>query len=178
MTVSRLRHCAHAEHVPTWNCREALLASRRIKEAAARSSVSVDGVAEGGAIALSVVAPCFNEQSCLPEFHRRTTAACRCVCGDAYEIVLVDDASPDDTWQIIQSLSQADPRVIGVHLMRNHGHQLAATAGLCIARGQRVMLIDADLRTRPSSSRMMRSMDESADVVYGRRTAREGETWF
>jgi polyisoprenyl-phosphate glycosyltransferase len=141
--------------------------------------VPVDGVAEGGAIALSVVAPCFNEQSCLREFHRRTTAACRCVCGDAYEIVLVDDASRDDTWQIIQSLSQADPRVVGVHLMRNHGHQLAATAGLCVARGQRVMLIDADLQDPPELlTGMMQSMDEGADVVYGRRTTREGETWF
>ena len=104
----------------------------------------IDVVAEARAIALSVVAPCFNEQSCLREFHRRTTTACQRV--DAYEIVLVDDASRDDTWQIIQSLSLADPRVVGVHLMRNRGHQLTATAGLCVARGQRVMLIDADLQ--------------------------------
>jgi polyisoprenyl-phosphate glycosyltransferase len=141
--------------------------------------VALDVVAEAKAVALSVVAPCFNEQSCLREFHRRTSGACPRVAGDDYEIVLVDDGSRDGTWQIIQSLSETDPHVVGVHLMRNHGHQLAATAGLCAARGQRVMLIDADLQDPPELlAGMMQRMDQGADVVYGRRTARDGETWF
>ena len=141
--------------------------------------MALDVVAEAKAVALSVVAPCFNEQSCLREFHRRTSGACRSVAGDDYEIVLVDDGSRDGTWRIIQSLSETDPHVVGVHLMRNHGHQLAATAGLCAARGQRVMLIDADLQDPPELlAGMMQRMDQGADVVYGRRTARDGETWF
>jgi dolichol-phosphate mannosyltransferase len=141
--------------------------------------VALDVVAEARAVALSVVAPCFNEQSCLREFHRRTSGACRRVAGDDYEIVLVDDGSRDGTWQIIQSLSETDSHVVGVHLMRNHGHQLAATAGLCAARGQRVMLIDADLQDPPELlAGMMQRMDQGADVVYGRRTARDGESWF
>ncbi|KAB2911084.1 MAG: glycosyltransferase family 2 protein [Hyphomicrobiaceae bacterium] len=135
--------------------------------------------AEAGFPALSLVAPCFNEQDCLQEFHRRASAACEEVAGDDYEIVLVDDGSHDDTWQVIQSLSQADSRVVGVHLMRNHGHQLAATAGLFTAQGERVMLIDADLQDPPELlASMMEKMDRGADVVYGRRTLRDGETWF
>jgi len=129
--------------------------------------------------ALSVVAPCFNEQESLPEFYRRTTAACQAVAGADYEIILVDDGSRDRTLQVIQALSQGDARVIGVQLMRNHGHQLAATAGLSISRGQRVMLIDADLQDPPELlTSMVDLMDRGADVVYGKRSVRGGETWF
>ena len=141
--------------------------------------MALDVAAEAGEVALSVVAPCFNEQDCLPEFYRRTTVVCQNVAAHDYEIVLVDDGSRDDTWRIIQTLSEADARVIGVHLMRNHGHQLAATAGLHVARGRRVLLIDVDLQDPPELlADMMHMLDGGADVVYGRRTAREGETWF
>jgi dolichol-phosphate mannosyltransferase len=128
------------------------------------------------AVSLSIVTPCYNEQESLPELHRRVTAACQPIAGADYEIVLVDDGSADRTWQVIQALGSADPRVIGVHLMRNHGHQLAATAGLAVARGRRILLIDADLPELIEE--MMRLMDEGADVVYGKRAGREGETWF
>jgi glycosyltransferase involved in cell wall biosynthesis len=138
-----------------------------------------DAAADKAAIELSVVAPCFNEEQGLPEFYRRTTAACQSTVGDSYEIVLVDDGSADRTWQLIQGISRADPRLIGVHLMRNHGHQLAATAGLAVARGPRILLIDADLQDPPELiGQMMRLMDGGADVVYGKRAVREGETWF
>ena len=130
-------------------------------------------------VALSVVAPCCNERDGLREFYRRARAASAHAVGDAYEIVLVDDGSSDDSWDIIRSLSLADHHVIGVHLMRNHGHQIAATAGLSVARGERVMLIDADLQDPPELiDRMMQRMDAGADVVYGRRVQRQGETWF
>src|SRR5690349_14901338 len=77
---------------------------------------------------VSVVAPCYNEALGLPEFHRRVSAAAREVCGAEHEIVLVDDGSRDNTWEVISALAEADPRVVGVRLMRNHGHQLAVTA--------------------------------------------------
>ncbi|KAA2211167.1 glycosyltransferase family 2 protein, partial [Teichococcus oryzae] len=89
------------------------------------------------------------------------------------------DGSKDGTWAQIEALAEADPHVVGVQLLRNHGHQLAATAGLHIANGERVMLIDADLQDPPELlGAMMRAMDEGADVVYGQRARREGETWF
>ena len=130
--------------------------------------------------AVSIVAPCFNEEYSLPEFHRRAMAACRAACGEHYEIVLVDDGSRDGTWAEIQRLAARERNVVGVRLMRNHGHQAAASAGLALARGDRVLLIDADLQDPPELlDSMMRAMDdERADVVFGQRTARAGETRF
>jgi dolichol-phosphate mannosyltransferase len=134
---------------------------------------------QAAACALSVVAPCYNEQAGLAEFHRRASAAARAAAGEAHEIVLVDDGSSDGTWDAIEALSAADGHVVGVRLMRNHGHQLAATAGLAVARGARILLIDSDLQDPPELiSQMMALMDAGADVVYGKRTLREGESWF
>ncbi|GAA0572988.1 hypothetical protein GCM10009416_09570 [Craurococcus roseus] len=91
-------------------------------------------------IRVSIVAPCYNEAENLREFHRRASAAVMAL-GDGhraaeYEIVLVDDGSRDATWDVISELTGTDPCVVGVRLMRNHGHQLAATAGLSLARGE------------------------------------------
>src|SRR3982750_4766057 len=128
--------------------------------------------------ALSVVAPCFNEEGVLPEFLARATAVLDRVGGTS-EIVVVDDGSRDDTWQVMVKAAARDPRIVAVRLMRNHGHQLALTAGLSICRGQRVLIIDADLQDPPELlPDMMAVMDGGADVVYGRRRARAGESLF
>jgi dolichol-phosphate mannosyltransferase len=128
---------------------------------------------------VSIMAPCYNEEECLPEFYRRAKAACEAAAGQSYEIVLVDDGSKDRTWSIIENFSRSDPHVVGVKLLRNHGHQLAVTAGLAATRGERVMMIDADLQDPPELlAEMMPLMDQGADVVYGQRSEREGETAF
>jgi dolichol-phosphate mannosyltransferase len=128
--------------------------------------------------ALSVVVPCFNEQDGLVELHKRLSAVCREASGGDYEIVLVNDGSRDRTWPLMRQLAEADFHVNAVNLSRNYGHQLALTAGLQLARGQRILIIDADLQDPPELlPEMMRRMDEGADVVYGQRQAREGETW-
>src|SRR6218665_1444303 len=130
-------------------------------------------------IELSVVAPCYNEEAVLTEFYARMSKACRAVAGENHEIILVDDGSSDATWSVIEKLADQDSRVVGVQLFRNHGHQLAVTAGLSIASGQRVLLIDADLQDPPELlSQMMAAMDGGADVVYGKRASRSGETKF
>lgn len=135
--------------------------------------------ASSSAPAVSIVAPCYNEADCLREFYRRAAGAARASAGEAFEIVLVDDGSRDRTWELIAEIAAGDPHVVGVRLMRNHGHQLAASAGLSLARGDRVMLIDADLQDPPELlAPMMAQMDAGADVVYGQRTARHAETWF
>jgi polyisoprenyl-phosphate glycosyltransferase len=128
---------------------------------------------------LSVVIPCYNEQACLGELYRRVTAACASVSGD-YEIVLVNDGSKDQTWALIQSLIAVDKHVVGVNLGRNHGHQLALTAGLSVCRGEKIFVIDADLQDPPELLiPMLAEMDsQKADVVYGQRTSRKGESWF
>jgi dolichol-phosphate mannosyltransferase len=126
---------------------------------------------------LSIVSPCYNEQECLPEVYRRLTAICNALRIADYEIVLVDDGSADRTRTIIRQFCEQDPQVVGVFLSRNHGHQLALTAGLQNCRGARVLIIDADLQDPPELlGDMMRLMDDGADVVYGQRQERRGES--
>ena len=128
---------------------------------------------------LSVVAPCYNEERALPCFLERMIAACQEWANGAYEIVLVNDGSRDDTWACMRALAHTNPGVVAVNLSRNHGHQLAVSAGLSLARGERVLVIDADLQDPPEVlGAMMTRMDEGADVVYGRRRARVGESTF
>ena len=97
---------------------------------------------------LSIVAPAFDEESALPLFIRRTTAVLDAFDGEA-ELVLVDDGSTDGTWQLIQEAAERDPRIHGIRLARNFGHQLALTAGLAAADGLAVVTLDADLQHPP-----------------------------
>ncbi len=130
-------------------------------------------------VALSVVAPCYNEEASLPAFVARMCAAARAIVGEAFELVLVNDGSRDASWACIRALSLDQPELVGVNLSRNHGHQLAVTAGLALTRGDRVLIIDADLQDPPEVlEAMMARMDEGYDVVYGRRRSRGGESTF
>jgi glycosyltransferase involved in cell wall biosynthesis len=127
---------------------------------------------------LSIVAPCHNEEAGLEEFYRRATAAARAIVDLDYELVLLNDGSRDRTWAIMADLVRRDPNVVAVNLSRRHGHQLAVTAGLYTCRGGRVLTIDADLQDPPELlGDMWRLMDSAeADVVYGLRRERKGET--
>jgi dolichol-phosphate mannosyltransferase len=129
---------------------------------------------------LSIVVPCFNEEACLPELHQRLSAAARAAAGEDYEIVLVNDGSRDNSWTMMRDMARQDPHLIAVNLSRNHGHQLALTAGLDLCRGDSVLIIDADLQDPPELlPEMMRVMRaDQADVVYGVRRSRSGETAF
>lgn len=128
---------------------------------------------------LSVVAPCYNEAQNLPELHRRVQNSCEPLVGSAYELVLVNDGSTDASWEVMRRLAADDGTVAAVNLSRNHGHQLALSAGLSICRGERVLIIDADLQDPPELlPEMMRLMDDGADVVYGTRRERQGEGVF
>ena len=100
--------------------------------------------------------------------------------GEDYEIVLVNDGSRDGTWAMMRDLAARDAHVIGVNLSRNHGHQLALTAGLDLCRGASILIIDADLQDPPELlGPMLETMrTEQADVVYGVRKSRSGETPF
>src|ERR1700682_2196218 len=98
---------------------------------------------------LSVVVPCYNEEAVLPEFRRRVEAVCRGQTGDAFEVILVNDGSRDGTWARVEAIVRESPGFVGINLSRNLGHQLALTAGLSWARGERVLIIDADLQDPP-----------------------------
>jgi dolichol-phosphate mannosyltransferase len=130
--------------------------------------------------ALSIVVPCFNEEPCLAELHQRLSAAARSAVGEDYELVLVNDGSSDGSWAKMSQLAEADPRLIAVNLSRNHGHQLALTAGLDFCSGDAVLIIDADLQDPPELlGDMLATMrEQQADVVYGVRRSRAGETAF
>jgi dolichol-phosphate mannosyltransferase len=130
--------------------------------------------------ALSIVVPCFNEQACLQTLHARLTSAAQQSVGDDYEMVLVNDGSRDGSWAVMRELAAEDPHVVAINLSRNHGHQLALTAGLDLCSGKHVLIIDADLQDPPellpAMLDTMRSSD--ADVVYGVRKSRRGDTAF
>jgi dolichol-phosphate mannosyltransferase len=130
--------------------------------------------------ALSIVVPCYNEEACLAELHSRLGAAARQVVGEDYEIVLVNDGSRDRSWPMMKDLAERDPRLVAINLSRNHGHQLALTAGLDLCRGERILIIDADLQDPPEllPDMVARMESERADVVYAVRRARAGETAF
>ncbi|HWT16735.1 MAG TPA: glycosyltransferase family 2 protein [Patescibacteria group bacterium] len=131
------------------------------------------------ALRLSVVVPAFNEQEVIGETHRRLRAACVAVVGEDFEIVYVNDGSRDRTWAMLNELAAQDANVVAVGLSRNFGHQLALSAGLELCRGERILMIDADLQDPPELlGEMMAKIDAGADIVYGKRTERLGETAF
>ncbi|MCV3271542.1 glycosyltransferase family 2 protein [Roseobacter sinensis] len=127
---------------------------------------------------LSIVVPCMNEEDIIPTLLDRLSAAIA-PWQDAAEIVLVDDGSSDGTWEAIQDARLFCPNLVGVRLSANRGHQIALTAGLEAAQGERIMMLDADLQDPPELlGDMMRMMDQGYDVVYGRRIERQGESLF
>jgi len=127
------------------------------------------------AVTLSVVVPAFNEKEVLPEFHRRTSAVLESL-GVAWEIVYVNDGSSDRTLDVIKGFG--DSRVSVIDLSRNFGKEIAMTAGLDHAKGDAVVVIDADLQDPPELiPELVAKWREGFDVVYARRTARDGETW-
>jgi polyisoprenyl-phosphate glycosyltransferase len=125
---------------------------------------------------LSVVAPVYNEEETLEEFHTRVSRALEDL---PFELVLVDDGSTDGTYEILTRLAAQDPRVRVVRLSRNFGHQNALTAGLDYATGSPVVMLDADLQDPPELiPTMLDEWREGCDVVYAVREHRDGESWF
>jgi len=128
---------------------------------------------------LSIVATLYNSSPFLAEFYRRASAAARAQAGDDYEIVLVNDGSPDDSLERAIDLSRQDAHVAVVDLSRNFGHHKAMMAGLEHAEGDLVFLIDSDLEEEPEwLADFHETMAQTgADVVYGRQQERKGN-WF
>jgi glycosyltransferase involved in cell wall biosynthesis len=126
---------------------------------------------------LSVVAPVYNEESVLPEFHRRTIAVLEAI-GETAEIVYVNDGSRDGTLALLHALAEDDPRVSLLNLSRNFGKEIALSAGLDYSRGEAVVVIDADLQDPPELiPTLIERWREGYDVVYATRVARDGETF-
>ncbi len=125
---------------------------------------------------LSIVASLYRSESTLPAFHEQVTLAARRRAGDDYEIVLVNDGSPDGTLSMALGIQEADPHIVLVDLSRNFGHHRAMMAGLRQSRGTLVFLLDSDLDEDPAwLDEFAESMDrERCDVVYGVQVRRRG----
>lgn len=132
-----------------------------------------------GSCELSVVIPVYNEEAGLDALVERVTAAARAIFADRYELILVNDGSKDSSWAAICQHADRDPRIVAINLSRNHGHQLALTAGLHHVRGDLVFVLDADLQDPPELlGPMLEQLRLGYDVVYGQRVKRHGETAF
>ncbi|HEY1013806.1 MAG TPA: glycosyltransferase family 2 protein [Herpetosiphonaceae bacterium] len=126
----------------------------------------------------SIIAPVYNEETVLPELYERVSAVMDRL-GAPWELILVNDGSRDRSALVISALHGQDRRVVGLSLSRNFGFQIAVTAGLDAARGDAVILIDADLQDPPEViPELVARWREGYDVAYGVRGERQGETWF
>ncbi|MYN12842.1 glycosyltransferase [Pusillimonas sp. TS35] len=136
------------------------------------------GAYDGQRLDVSVVVPLYNEIEVIGLMYERLTAVLVRL-GMAYELVLVDDGSGDGTPAAMQGLTEQDARVTAVFLSRNFGKEAALTAGIAHARGDAVIVIDADLQDPPELiPDMIKAWRKGADVVCMRRRSRAGETWF
>ncbi len=131
---------------------------------------------------LSIVATLYNSAPYIEEFCRRASEAAGALAGDDYEIVLVNDGSPDNSLKVAVGIAEADSHVLVVDLSRNFGHHKAMMTGLSYARGEKIFLIDSDLEEEPEWLIKFTEMFDNAqcDVVYGVQERRKGnilERW-
>jgi putative glycosyltransferase len=127
---------------------------------------------------LSIVATLYRSAASLPELHRRATEAAERL-GLQFEVIYVNDGSPDDSQAVAEALCDADPRARVLELSRNFGHHKAMMTGLADARGELVFLIDSDLEEAPEWLADFHNtlQEEQADVVYGVQERRKGGAW-
>mgnify|MGYP000089593261 FL=1 len=127
---------------------------------------------------LSLIVPVFNEQEVVGVSFERMDAVMKGM-GYPYEIIYVNDGSRDDTMKQLRKIAKANPQVKVRSFSRNFGHQLAVTAGMDIARGDALIIIDADLQDPPEViPELVKAWENGADIAYGKRAKRQGETIF
>ena len=122
---------------------------------------------------ISIVTPVYGCKTCLVELYLRLKTTLETITPD-FEIILVNDASPDGAWQTITELAQRDVRVKGINLSRNFGQHYAITAGLDFAKGDWVVVMDCDLQDQPEEIiKLYNKALEGWDIVYARRAQRK-----
>jgi putative glycosyltransferase len=131
---------------------------------------------------LSIVATLYQSAPYIGEFHRRASAAAQQLVGEDFEIVFVNDGSPDSSLDIAVAIGEADAHVRVIDLSRNFGHHKAMMTGLAYAKGDRVFLIDIDLEEEPEYLGVFAEQmaAEHCDMVYGVQHYRKGgwlERW-
>lgn len=129
-------------------------------------------------VVFSVVAPAFNEEQNLPTLRARLAQVMDGL-GKPWELILVNDGSHDGTLQVMKSLQARDPRIAIVNLSRNFGKEIATTAGLDHARGEAVIVVDADLQDPPEIiPDLVAAWRQGFDMVYAQRRHRYGDPWL
>lgn len=128
---------------------------------------------------LSLIVPVFNEEEVLPASYARMSAAMQALTGYDYEIIYVNDGSRDGTMKRLRAIAKEHKEVRVISFSRNFGHQLAVTAGMDNACGDALIIIDADLQDPPEViAELVKAWENGADIAYGKRLKREGETVF
>lgn len=126
----------------------------------------------------SIIIPVYNEEAVVQETYSRLTRVMQ-VIGEPYELLFINDGSRDRTAEIIEGLAKSDNCVRLLDFSRNFGHQIAITAGMDYARGDAIVIIDADLQDPPELiPQMIDKWKEGYDIVYAQRSKRKGETLF
>jgi len=127
---------------------------------------------------ISVIVPLYNEEEVLHESYRRLSTVLSAMEED-YELIFINDGSRDKTFSMAKAIQEKDKHVVLIDFARNFGHQIAVTAGLDQAKGDAVVIIDADLQDPPELiPKMVEMWKNGAEVVYGKRVSRKGETIF
>ena len=126
----------------------------------------------------SLIIPIYNEEETIRELYRRVSAVMDSL-DDSVELILINDGSGDRSLKLMRELQERDARVCYISFARNFGHQAAVTAGLNFARGQVIVVLDADLQDPPELiPKMIEAWQAGYHVVYAQRTKRKKESWF
>jgi dolichol-phosphate mannosyltransferase len=126
----------------------------------------------------TIIIPVYNEEAVIQESYRRLTRVMEST-GEPYELLFINDGSHDKTAELIEALAEKDECIKLLDFSRNFGHQIAITAGMDYARGDAIVIIDADLQDPPEIiPQMIAKWKEGYEVVYARRSQRKGETLF
>jgi glycosyltransferase involved in cell wall biosynthesis len=129
-------------------------------------------------IVYSLVVPLYNEELVINESYKRLKEIMDS-CNESYEMIFVNDGSKDSTENLVNEICKNDSNIKLINFSRNFGHQSAITAGMELSTGSAVIVIDADLQDPPEVIlKMIEKWKEGYDVVYGKRTKRNGETFF
>ena len=138
-----------------------------------RSRCHFQATTSGTRPVISIVSPVYQCRPCLQALCARVAMAME-YAGEPFEIILVDDGSPDGAWDTIAELAAGDSRIRGIRLSRNFGQHYAISAGLDVSRGDHVVVIDCDLQDRPEEiPRLIEQARRGFDVVFAQRAGRQ-----
>ena len=131
-------------------------------------------------LSVSVIIPCFNEELVIEHSYQRISATMQTMGLNAYELIFINDGSNDRTLAMLKSFAAADNHIKILSFSRNFGHQPAVSAGIQVCTGNVAIITDADLQDPPECfvEMVQIHLKEQANVVYGVREQRKGETWF